>query len=69
MFSNARFVTKYVKENRVAEVFELDDKTGYIIRMKHNKEIKEDRVIQGKSVYHIVDVCESWCDGVVDPWI
>lgn len=68
MIDNARFMTKYIKDKRVAELFELDDKSGYIVRMIDNKEIKEDRVIKGKSVYYVVDTCENWCEGLINPW-
>jgi hypothetical protein len=69
MIDNARFVTKYVRDKRVAELFELDDRSGYVVRMIENKQIKEDRVIRGKSLYYIQDVCENWCEGIIDPWI
>ena len=67
MIDNARYCTKYMRETRTAELYELAD--GYIIRMIENKQIKEDRVIKGKSVYYVVDVCENWCEGIIDPWI
>ena len=67
MIENARYCTKYIKETITAELYELAD--GYIIRMIENKQIKEDRVIKGKSVYYVVDACENWCEGIIDPWI
>lgn len=69
MIENARFVTKFIKEKRTAELFELDDRSGYIVRMIENQKIKEDRVIKGKSIYYINDTCENWCEGIIDPWI
>ena len=69
MLENARYCTKYVKNKRSAELFELDDKSGYIIRFIEDSKIIEDRVIKGKSMYYIVDTCENWCDGIIDPWI
>ena len=69
MIENARFVTKFIKERRTAELFELDDRTGYIVRLIEDRNIKEDRLIKGKSVYYINDVCENWCEGIIDPWI
>ena len=62
-------MTKFVKEKRSAELFELEDKSGYIIRLLENNKIVEDRVVQGKSMYYIVDTCENWCEGIIDPWI
>lgn len=62
-------MTKFVKEKRTAELFELEDKSGYIIRLLENNKIVEDRVVQGKSMYYIVDTCENWCEGIIDPWI
>ena len=69
MLENARYMTKFVKEKRTAELFELQDKSGYIIRLLENNKIVEDRVVQGKSMYYIVDTCENWCEGIIDPWI
>lgn len=62
-------MTKFVKDKRSAELFELNDKSGYIVRFIENGSIVEDRTIQGKSMYYIVDTCENWCDGIIDPWI
>ena len=69
MLENARYMTKFVKDKRSAELFELEDKSGYIIRLLENNKIVEDRVVQGKSMYYIVDTCENWCEGIIDPWI
>ena len=67
MIDNARFCTKYIKDKRTAELYELPD--GYVVRMIEDKQIKEDRVIKGKSVHYVVDTCENWCEGIIDPWI
>ncbi len=67
MIDNARYLTRYTKDKRTAELYELSD--GYVIRFIDNKVIKEDRVIKGKSVYYVVDTCENWCEGIIDPWI
>lgn len=69
IMNNAILVTKYAKYNRIAELFELADKSGYIVRLIDDKVIKEDRVIQGKSIYYVLDTCENWVEGIVDPWI
>ncbi|MDC3266330.1 hypothetical protein OAU13_00225 [bacterium] len=69
MIENARYLTRYTNGKRTAELFELDDKTGYIVRMIESKQIKEDRIIQGKSIHYVVDTCENWCEGIIDPWI
>lgn len=67
MVDNARYLTRYTKDKRTAELYELSD--GYVVRFIDNKVIKEDRVIKGKSVYYVVDTCENWCEGIIDPWI
>ncbi len=67
MIDNARYLTRYTKDKRTAELYELSD--GYVVRFIDNKVIKEDRVIKGKSVYYVVDACENWCEGIIDPWI
>lgn len=67
MIDNARYLTKFVKERRVAELFEVDG--GYIIRLIKDSVIIEDRVVKGKSMYFIVDTCENWCEGIIDPWV
>ena len=67
MIDNARYITRYTKDKRTAELYELSD--GYVVRFIDNKVIKEDRVIRGKSVYFVVDACENWCEGIIDPWI
>lgn len=67
MVDNARYLTRYTKDKRTAELYELSD--GYVIRFIDNRVIKEDRVIKGKSVYYVVDACENWCEGIIDPWI
>lgn len=69
MIENARFMTKYVREDRVAELFELEDRSGYIIRLINKKVIQEDRVIKGKSIHYATDTCENWVEGIFDPWI
>jgi hypothetical protein len=69
MLENARYITKFVKDKRSAELFELNDKSGYVVRLIENSKIVEDRTIQGKSMYYIVDTCENWCEGIIDPWI
>jgi hypothetical protein len=69
MIDNARFLTKYVRDNRTAELFELEDRSGYLVRMIHDRVIKEDRVIKGKSIRYIVDTCENWVEGIIDPRI
>lgn len=67
MIDNARYITRYTKDKRTAELYEISG--GYVIRFIDNKVIKEDRVIKGKSVYYVVDACENWCEGIIDPWI
>lgn len=67
MVDNARYLTRYTKDKRTAELYELAD--GYVIRFIDNRVIKEDRVIKGKSVHYVVDTCENWCEGIIDPWI
>ena len=66
---DAKFITKYIKNVRSAELFELNDRTGYIIRFIDGKIVKDERLIVGKSMYYIIDTCETWCEGIVDPWI
>jgi hypothetical protein len=67
MIENARYLTRYSRDKRTAELYELPD--GYVVRMIENKLIKEDRVIKNKSVHYVVDTCENWCEGIIDPWI
>lgn len=67
MDTSARFLTKFIKDKRVAELFEIDG--GYVVRLIKDKVIIEDRVIKGKSMYFIVDTCENWCEGIIDPWV
>lgn len=67
MIDNARYITRYSNDKRTAELYELSD--GYVVRFIDNKVIKEDRVIKGKSVHFVVDTCENWCEGIIDPWI
>lgn len=66
MLENARYVTKFVKDKRSAELYDLDDKSGHIVRMLQDGKIIEDRIIKGKSLYYIVDTCENWCNGIID---
>lgn len=66
MLENARYMTKFVKDKRSAELYELDDKSGHIVRMIEGKQIVEDRIIKGKSVYYVVDACENWCNGIIE---
>ena len=67
MIDNARYITRYTKDKRTAELYEISG--GYVVRFIHDRVIKEDRVIKDKSVYYVVDACENWCEGIIDPWI